>query len=64
METVGGPGSETGSVTKKGRNRRPVSVPVAPQTSRIKRRSTTNKVSSNICNPALGELSRRAGVWQ
>ena len=43
VETVGGDGSKTGSVTKKKENKnlRPASVPASPWTSGIKRRITT-----------------------
>ena len=42
VETGGGDGSETGSVTKKKvkKNQQPVSVPASPQTSGIQRRAT------------------------
>ena len=38
VETVGEDGCEKESVTKKGKNRRPVSVPASHRTSGIKRR--------------------------
>ena len=43
VETVGGDGSKTGSVTKKKENKKlqPASVPASPWTSGIKRRTTT-----------------------
>ena len=43
METNGGDGSETGSVTKKKekKNQRPVWVPASPRTTGIKRRVRT-----------------------
>ena len=42
VETVGGEGTETRSVTKKkGKKSRPVSVPPSPRTTEIKTRATT-----------------------
>ena len=50
METVGGEGSETGSVNGgKGKSRRPVSVPASSRTSWIKRTATT--ISSRSSKP-------------
>ena len=57
MESIGGDGSKTGLVMKKGKNRRPVSVPASPRGKGREQQRLCSDLLINFCSTQLTTFS-------